>query len=255
MEWITEPDAWAALAALTALEIVLGIDNIVFISILSSRLPPEQQKSARRNGLLLAMGTRILLLLFLSVILSLTEPFVTVFGFEISGRDLILLAGGFFLMAKATLEIHHRLEGDAREDEGPEPKVATYGRVLAQIALLDVVFSLDSVITAVGMARHVEVMVIAVVVSVIVMALFVEPVYRFIERHPTFQMLALSFLVLIGFALVGEGLHLEIPKGYIYTAMGFSLGVEVLNMRMRKKRKPVELHGPRLPKDASAPPT
>ncbi len=243
--WITDPNAWLALLALTALEIVLGIDNIVFISILTGRLPPEQQARARRLGLLAAMGMRVLLLFFLSWIMQLKATLFTAWGHEISGRDLILIVGGLFLLAKSTLEIHHKLEGD--DANGGVPDVATFGSVIFQILLLDIVFSLDSVITAVGMVDHIAVMIIAVVVSVVCMMLFVDPVCRFIDAHPTFKVLALSFLLLIGVALIGEGLELHIPKGYLYFAMGFSLLVEVLNLRIRKRSAPVRLHGPRPP--------
>lgn len=244
MEWIASPEAWVALASLTALEIVLGIDNIVFISILTGRLKKEQQGRARQVGLLLAMGMRIVLLFFINWITKLTQTLFSLFEHEFSGRDLILLGGGMFLIGKATLEIHHKLEGEEEHGGSGGGKVAAFGAVLTQIALLDVVFSLDSVITAVGMANHIEVMILAVVISVIVMVLFVNKVSRFIERHPTFKMLALSFLLLIGFALVGEGFELHIPKGYVYSAMGFSLFVEVLNIRIRGPRsKPLALRG------------
>jgi predicted tellurium resistance membrane protein TerC len=244
-EWVANPDAWLALATLTLLEVVLGIDNIVFISILTGRLPPEQRHRARRIGLVLAMLMRIALLAALSIVMNLTTPWFRVAGNEISGRDLILIAGGLFLIAKSTLEIHHRLEGD-QDGDGTGKRAATFVSVISQIALLDVVFSLDSVITAIGMADHITVMVIAVLISVAVMIAFVNVISDFVERHPTFKMLALSFLLLIGVALVGEGLEMHIPKGYIYFAMGYALAIEVLNMRVRKKSAPVRLRGPTL---------
>ena len=243
MEWITESEAWIALLTLTFLEIVLGIDNIVFVSILTGRLPESQRTKGRRIGLLLAMGMRIALLFTISLIMQLTKPLFGVFGHELSGRDLILLGGGLFLMWKSVSEIHHKLEGSEGEGHQGGPAV-TFGSVLAQIAILDLVFSLDSVITAVGMAKHIEVMVIAVMVSVGVMLAFVNPICAFVERHPTVKMLALSFLLLIGFTLVGESWGLHIPKGYVYFAMGFSVFVEALNLKLRKQGKPVNLHGP-----------
>ena len=245
MESLANPESWIALATLTVLEIVLGIDNIVFISILTSRLPAAQQARARMVGLVLAMFMRIALLFMLTWIMRLTRPWFTVLGTEISGRDLILIAGGLFLIGKSTVEIHHKLEGQADGDQAVQ--TASLAGTLVQITLLDIVFSLDSVITAVGMARHLWVMVTAVMIAVFIMVLFVNPVCRFVERHPTFTMLALSFLVLIGVALVGEGLEMHIPKGYIYFAMAFSLGVELLNMRLRGTTDaPVQLRGPDL---------
>ena len=236
MEWIAEPQAWIALITLTALEIVLGIDNIVFISVLTGRLPEDQRQKGRMIGLALAMIMRIVLLLFLAWIVKLTAPLFTVFGNEISGRDLILIIGGLFLLAKATHEIHHNLEGDEGEEE---VKVhATMGSVLFQVMLLDIVFSLDSVITAVGMADHVQVMVIAIILAVVFMMVFAKPIGEFVEQHPTVKMLALSFLLLVGMALVADGLEFHIPKGYIYFAMGFSVFVEMLNLRLRKRIKP-----------------
>jgi predicted tellurium resistance membrane protein TerC len=228
MEWITESEAWIALLTLTFLEIVLGIDNIVFVSILTGRLPEAQRTKGRRIGLLLAMGMRIALLFTISLIMQLTKPLFGVFGHELSGRDLILLGGGLFLMWKSVSEIHHKLEGaeDGHQNGG---RAVTFGSVLVQIAILDLVFSLDSVITAVGMAKHIEVMVIAVVVSVGVMLVFVNPICAFVERHPT---------------LVGESWGMHIPKGYVYFAMGFSVFVEALNLKLRKQGKPVNLHGP-----------
>lgn len=245
MEWITRPDAWIALATLTILEIVLGIDNIVFISILSEKVEPELRKRARQLGLLLAMGTRILLLLSIVWIMRLTAPLFEVFGQVVSGRDLILMAGGLFLLTKSTREIHDKLEGD--EGGHSAGKVHSFVGVLIQIALLDIVFSLDSVITAVGLADHLSVMIIAIVVAVGFMMMAAESVSRFVNNHPTVKMLALSFLLLIGMALIAEGWHQEIPKGYIYFAMGFSIFVEMLNLRLhRAKAGPVVLRGPTL---------
>lgn len=243
MEWIADPQAWIALLTLTALEIVLGIDNIIFISILVGRLPPEQRQRGRIVGLGLAMGTRILLLLSLAWVMSLTAPLFTLFGYDISGRSLILLGGGLFLLAKATNEIHANLEG---VDESQEtPKVASFGAVLAQIALIDIVFSLDSVITAVGMADHIPVMVIAILIAVGIMMFAARSIGDFVERHPTVKMLALSFLILVGVNLIAESFGLHIPKGYIYFAMAFSVGVEMLNLRLRaKSRRTVKLHRP-----------
>jgi predicted tellurium resistance membrane protein TerC len=245
MEWITQPDAWIALATLTILEIVLGIDNIVFISILSEKVAPELRKRARQLGLLLAMGTRIALLFSIVWIMRLTQPLFEVFGREVSGRDLILIVGGLFLLTKSTREIHDRLEGE--EDGRSVGKVHSFTGVLIQIALLDIVFSLDSVITAVGVADHLSVMVIAIVVAVGFMMIAAESVSRFVNHHPTVKMLALSFLLLIGMALIAEGMHQEIPKGYIYFAMGFSIFVEMLNLRIRKpSTSPLVLRGPTL---------
>jgi predicted tellurium resistance membrane protein TerC len=242
MEWLAEPSAWAALATLTALEIVLGIDNIIFISILAGKLPKEQQKRARLMGLGLAMLTRLALLFSLSWLMGLTEPIVTILGREISGRDLILLAGGLFLLAKSTMEIHDKLEG--AEEHGGSVKAASFGAVLVQIALLDIVFSLDSIITAIGMASQLAVMVIAVVLAVGFMMFFSGAISDFVDQHPTIKILALSFLILIGVALIGDSLDMHIPKGYIYFAMAFSVGVEMLNLRLRKKGEPVRLHTP-----------
>ena len=240
MEWMSNPESWIALLTLTALELILGIDNIIFITILAGKLPEEQRARARFIGLSLAMGMRIALLLTLAWIVRLTAPLFTALGNEISGRDLILLIGGLFLLAKATREIHHNLEGV----HGSKSSVvaASMTAVLTQIVLLDLVFSLDSVITAVGMVKEIPVMVIAVVVAVILMMVFARPVGDFVERRPTVKMLALSFLLLIGMALVADGLDFHIPKGYIYFAMGFSVFVEMLNQRMRGK--PVHLREP-----------
>jgi len=241
MDWLTNPQVWVALGTLTALEVVLGIDNIVFISILASRLPVHQQERARRVGLSLAMLIRIGLLFSLAWLIRLTAPLFSIFGHEVSGRDLILISGGLFLLAKSTFEIHDKLEG------GEGPKVAkaapTFVAVIVQILLLDLVFSLDSVITAIGMADTLWIMVTAVVVAVGVMLFASESIARFVERHPTVKMLALSFLLLIGMSLVAEGFNQHIPKGYIYFAMAFSVGVEMLNLRVSKvSREPVSLH-------------
>jgi predicted tellurium resistance membrane protein TerC len=238
--WISSADGWIALATLTVLEVVLGIDNIVFISILAGKLKPEERGRARTLGLGLAMGTRILLLLSITWVMGLTAPLFTAMGQEISGRDLILIVGGLFLIAKSTHEIHDKLEGPERHAQAK--LAASFGAVLVQIALLDIVFSLDSVITAVGMAEHVSVMIIAVVVAVAVMMFSAGPISNFVERHPTVKMLALSFLLLIGVSLIGEGLDQHIPKGYIYFAMGFSVFVEMINLRVRAKSEPVHLH-------------
>lgn len=241
-EWMMEPSAWVALATLTALEIVLGIDNIIFISILVGRLPPEQRDRARRLGLGLAMGTRILLLLSLSWIMGLKDPWFTVLGQEISGRDVILLAGGLFLIAKSTFEIGGALEGG--EHEHKAGGAASFGAILIQIAIIDIVFSLDSVITAVGLVEHVPVMVLAIVTSVMVMMFAAKPIGDFVDAHPSIKILALSFLILIGTALVAEGLDFHIPKAYIYFAMAYAVVVEVINIRIRRRRRaePVVLH-------------
>ena len=234
-------ESWAALLTLTVLEIVLGIDNIVFISILAGKLPAEKRSRARTLGLALAMGTRILLLLSLTWIMRLTRPFFTIGLQEISGRDLILLIGGMFLLWKSTTEIHERLEGAAEAARQASRKANTMASVLTQIALLDIVFSLDSVITAVGMAQEVAIMIAAIVIAVGIMMWASGPLGDFVERHPTVKMLALSFLLLIGMALIAEGFHQHIPKGYIYFAMGFSVFVEMLNLRARHAGKPVHL--------------
>ncbi|UCE40146.1 MAG: TerC family protein [Candidatus Aminicenantes bacterium] len=240
MEWIAQPQAWVALATLTALEIVLGIDNIVFISILAGRLPSHQRNKARTLGLALAMVTRILLLLALTWIMTLTAPLFHVFKNEISGRDIILLAGGLFLLAKSTHEIHASLEGKAETTKAKAAR--NFVAVLVQIAVLDIVFSLDSVITAVGLADHIPVMILAIMIAVGVMMLSARVIGNFVDTHPTIKMLALSFLLLVGFSLMGEGLNLHIPKGYIYFAMAFSLGVEILNLKVRERAaKPVRL--------------
>jgi predicted tellurium resistance membrane protein TerC len=241
MDWLTTPETWIALATLTVLEIVLGIDNIIFISILAGKLPAAEQPRARRVGLALAMLMRIALLLSLTAIMRLTAPFFAVLGHPISGRDLILIAGGLFLIAKSTHEIHDRLEGEAGGQNVRGR--AGFGAIIVQIVLLDIVFSLDSVITAVGMARQLGVMIAAVVIAVGVMLLAADGISSFVHRHPTVKMLALSFLLLIGVALLADGLGQHIAKGYIYFAMGFSVFVEMLNLRLRRSTAaPVQLH-------------
>jgi predicted tellurium resistance membrane protein TerC len=242
MEWLTSPEIWVALVTLTVLEIVLGIDNIIFISILASKLPRDQQPKARRVGLALAMLMRIALLFSLAWVIRLTEPLFTVLGEEISGRDLILIGGGLFLLAKSTHEIHDKLEGE--EGRAAGKVVASFSGVLVQIMLLDIVFSLDSVITAVGMADDLGVMIAAVVIAVGIMMVSAGTISGFVENHPTVKMLALSFLLLIGLSLLLEGFDQHIPKGYIYFAMGFSVFVEMINLRLRGKAAPVELHSP-----------
>ncbi|MGE0519827.1 MAG: TerC family protein [Candidatus Binatia bacterium] len=243
MDWMADPQQWIALATLTLLELVLGIDNIIFISILAGKLPADQQNRARVIGLALAMIARILLLLSLSFIVRLTAPLFTLAGHGVSGRDLILLLGGLFLLAKSTHEIHDKLEGAERGvSVAAHP---SFRSVITQIVLLDLVFSLDSVITAVGMVDEIAVMVTAVMIAVILMMLFAGPISRFVEQHPTVKMLALSFLLLIGVALLADGLHFHIPRGYIYFAMGFSVLVEMLNLRLRKvSEAPLHLRAP-----------
>lgn len=254
MDWITNPDIWIALVTLTVLEVVLGIDNIVFISILAGKLPEEQQGSARTVGLGLALVMRVLLLLSLSWVIGLTAPLFELFGNEISGRDIILIVGGLFLLGKATFEIHEKLEGQ-EVHEGDAPKAVTFRSVIIQIVLLDAVFSLDSVITAVGMADEIAVMVAAVTIAIGVMLVSAKAISEFVNRHPTVKMLALSFLLLIGMSLVAEGWEFSIPKGYIYFAMGFSVFVEVLNLRLKARKRaaepPVELR-PTFVKDREA---
>ena len=240
--WTGSAEGWIALATLTVLEIVLGIDNIVFISILAGKLRPEERERARKVGLSLAMIIRILLLLSITWVMGLTAPMFTTFGQEISGRDLILILGGLFLIAKSTHEIHEKLEGE--EGHGSAKVAASFVSVIIQILLLDIVFSLDSVITAVGMADDIAVMILAVVIAVGVMLLSAGAISDFVERHPTVKMLALSFLILIGVSLLGEGFEQHIPKGYIYFAMGFSIFVEMINLRVRGKAAPVHLHKP-----------
>jgi predicted tellurium resistance membrane protein TerC len=237
-----------ALVTLTFLEVILGVDNVIFISILSAKLPAAQQPKARRVGLLAAMVMRIILLLSIAWIIRLTAPLFAVLGREISGRDMILIAGGLFLLGKATLEIHERLEGE--EGHSSARVAPSFGAVIAQIMLLDIVFSLDSVITAVGMADEVVIMVAAVVVAVGIMMFSAEPISAFVNRHPTVKVLALSFLLLIGVSLVGDGLGMHVPKGYIYFAMGFSVFVEMINLQVRGTAKPVKLHQPYVPGDA-----
>ncbi|HEV8578027.1 MAG TPA: TerC family protein [Thermoanaerobaculia bacterium] len=243
MDWLTQPESWIALLTLTVLEIVLGIDNVIFISILVGKLPKPQQPKARRLGLGLAMVMRIGLLASLAWMVKLTAPLFVVLRQEISGRDLILLVGGLFLLFKATREIHERLEGE--EGEASARVAASFGAVILQVLLLDIVFSLDSVITAVGMANQLAIMIIAVVLAVAVMMIAAAPIGDFVVRHPTVKMLALSFLLLIGMSLIAEGLDFHIPKGYVYFAMGFSVFVEMLNLKLRKKAvKPVDLREP-----------
>jgi predicted tellurium resistance membrane protein TerC len=244
MEWISTPEAWISLLTLTLLEVVLGIDNIVFISILAAKLPKEQQDKARKIGLALALISRVLLLLGIAWMAKLTTPLFHVLGKGFSGRDLILLFGGLFLIAKATHEIHDKLEGE--DGHKTSAMAISFNGVLIQIMLLDIVFSLDSVITAVGMVKEVPIMVAAVVIAMVIMLFFVNTVSRFIEAHPTLKVLALSFLILIGFVLTLEGFHVEIQKGYIYFAMAFSLGVELINLKVRGRRKKtnVSLHQP-----------
>jgi predicted tellurium resistance membrane protein TerC len=242
MEWLTDPNTWISLLTLTALEIVLGIDNIVFLSVITGRLPKEQQARARQIGLGLALGMRILLLLTISWVIGLTAPIFTLLGMEFSGRDLILLGGGLFLLAKATTEIHESLEGGGGgHGTGGDVVAASFGSVLVQIVLIDAVFSLDSIITAVGLSDQIFVMITAVVIAIGVMLVAAGPLSTFVERHPTVKMLALSFLLLIGFSLVAEGLEFHVEKAYIYVAMGFSVFVEALNLRLRGSKSPVHL--------------
>jgi predicted tellurium resistance membrane protein TerC len=242
MELLTDPQAWIAFATLTALELVLGIDNIIFISILVDRLPTHQREFARRIGLALAMFMRIGLLVTLAWIIGLTAPFFTVVGQEISGRDLILIGGGLFLLWKATGEIHQLMEG---KEEGHAARAgATFRSVIIQVIIIDLVFSLDSIITAVGLVREIPIMIAAVVTSVALMMLFAGPIGRFVSRHPTVKMLALSFLFVVGVALIADGFEVHVPKGYIYFAMAFSVAVEMLNLRLRGSAKPVHLHEP-----------
>lgn len=241
MQWLTDPNVWISLSTLTILEIVLGVDNVIFISILAGKLPKEQQAKARRIGLSLALVIRVGLLFCLSWIVKLTAPLFTVMEHAVSGRDLILLLGGLFLIAKSTHEIHQKMEG---EHGGASARVApTFSSVILQIIVLDIVFSLDSVITAVGMVNQVGIMIAAVIIAVSVMIAFAGAISAFVEKHPTVKMLALSFLLLIGLSLIAEGMHQHIPKGYIYFAMAFSVFVELLNLKMTsKKAKPVQLH-------------
>ncbi len=240
MDWLTSPEAWLALVTLTALEIVLGIDNIIFISILVGRLPEHRRQRGRVLGLGFAMVTRILLLLSITWVMRLTSPLFSVLERGVSGRDIILIGGGLFLIWKSTVEIHESLEGAG--EERATRAVTGFAATIAQIALIDIIFSLDSVITAVGLAREVAVMIIAIIASVGVMMFAAKAIGDFVDRHPTIKMLALSFLVMVGVALIAEGFDLHIPRGYIYFAMAFSTVVEMLNIRMRKKAKPVKLH-------------
>ena len=240
-EWISSPEAWIALGTLTALEIVLGIDNIIFISILVGRLPAHQREFGRRVGISLAMLTRLALLFSIAWVMGLKDTWFTVLGQEISGRDVILITGGLFLLFKSTHEIHNSLEGV--EEDTSVPKVAGLASVLVQIAILDIVFSLDSVITAVGLVEHVSIMAIAIIIAVGIMLVAAKPIGDFVDRHPTIKILALSFLILVGVTLIVEGFDVHVPKGYIYFAMAFSVSVEMLNIRMRKKAvEPVRLH-------------
>lgn len=242
MEWLSDPAAWTALAALLTLEVVLGVDNVIFISILASKLPAESQDRARRIGLLAAGGTRLLLLLGVGWIVTLKNELFTIFDVGFSGKELILLAGGLFLIAKATKEIHHKLEGES--EHGSTRTAPTFGAVIAQVLILDMVFSIDSVITAVGMTTYVPVMVIAIVLAVLVMLVASGPIYRFVNQHPSVKILALAFLLLIGTTLIAEGFGQKIPKGYIYASMTFSVFVELLNIGTRRKKavEPVHLY-------------
>ena len=240
MEWITDPQAWIAFATLVVLELVLGVDNVIFISILAGKLPAHQQHKARTIGLGLAVLSRLLLLFSLFWIIGLTEPLFSVLSFEISGRDIILIAGGLFLLGKSTHEIHQKLEGmEGHTSARVKPSFAS---VIVQVLLLDVIFSLDSVITAVGMVDQLPIMMAAVVVAALAMIVSAGPISGFVDRHPTIKMLALSFLIMVGMALIAEGFKFHVPKGYIYFAMAFSVAVEMLNIRMRKRMEPVRLH-------------
>lgn len=242
LDLLAQPETWIALATLSAMEIVLGIDNVVFLTILAGRLPPAEQPRARRVGLAFALVTRLGLLFAISWVMGLTRELFTTLGHGVSGRDLILLGGGLFLIGKATFEIHDKLEVEHEAEGAPRQGKGAFWAVIAQIAVLDLVFSLDSVITAVGMAQHLSVMVVAMILAVGVMLVFADAIGNFVERHPTVKMLALSFLILIGVMLVAEGFGKHIEKGYVYFAMAFSLAVELLNMRVRKARRPVVLH-------------
>ena len=240
MEWLSDPQAWAALATLTALEIVLGIDNIIFISILVGRLPAHQREKARVLGLGLAMVTRLALLFSLVWVMGLGGTLFSIFGNDISGRDLILIGGGLFLLVKSTSEIHESLEGAGETER--HIAVASFTGVLIQIAIIDIVFSLDSVITAVGLAEQISIMAIAIIIAVLVMLFAARAISEFVDTHPTIKMLALSFLILVGTALIAEGFDFHVPRGYIYFAMAFSVAVEMLNLRMRRRSAPVKLH-------------
>ncbi|MCM8570872.1 TerC family protein [Gramella jeungdoensis] len=236
MEIFLQPDTWVALLTLTFLEIVLGIDNIIFISLVAAKVPKENQKKARLGGLTVALVMRILLLLSITWIIGLTEPILTVADFELSWRDIILIAGGIFLLVKSTLEIHHKVEGQHESEDGQKvTKTMSFTTAIVQIVLLDLVFSFDSILTAVGLTDQIILMVIAVIAAIIVMMIFAKPVGEFVDKHPTIQILALSFLILIGVMLIVEGAHYHVPKGYIYFAVFFSLAIEMLNMRYRKK--------------------
>lgn len=239
-DWLASPEAWVALFTLVSLEVILGIDNIVFISILVGGLPEHQRESARRLGIGLALITRLVLLLFIAWIIGLTQPLFALFGMEFSGRDLIMIGGGTFLLAKATNEIHESLEHEDKSDESPVTKA--YASVIIQIAILDMVFSLDSVITAVGLVEHLSIMAVAIVVSVLVMLVAAKPIGEFVDSNPTIKMLALSFLMLIGFTLVAEGFEVHVPKGYVYGSVVFSMFVEMLNMLARKRKKTQTVH-------------
>jgi predicted tellurium resistance membrane protein TerC len=241
MEWMLDFNVWSSLVTLIILEIVLGIDNIIFLTLLVGKLPQHQRTIARQFGLLAAMATRVLLLLSIAWLARLAVPLFELYGKQISGRDLVLLAGGLFLIYKAVSEIHGSLEGGS-EIEGPQHFASTLPVIIVQIAVIDIVFSLDSVITAVGLADHVPVMVAAIVIAIVVMMVAAAPIGEFVETHPTIKMLALSFLVLVGIALVAEGTGHEMPKGYLYFAMAFSFGVEMLNLRLRKRQVSVQLH-------------
>ncbi len=250
MDWLSNPDVWISLATLTALEVVLGIDNLIFISILSGKLPPEQQERARKLGLALALITRIMLLASLAWVVKMDQPFLRhslnmggkTVDLAVSGKDLVLIVGGLFLLWKSVREIHHKLEGE--DGEKSNAVAPTFASVIVQILLLDIVFSLDSVITAVGMVKELGVMITAVILAMVVMLVFVNQISAFVDRHPTIKMLALSFLILIGTMLVAEGFHQHVNKGYIYFAMVFAVGVEVLNIRSRHKAAAVKLHQP-----------
>lgn len=240
MDWLTDPQIWIAFATLTVLELVLGIDNVIFVSILSGKLPEKQQPKARFIGLALALIMRVVLLFSLTWVMGLTAPLFSILKQEVSGRDLILLIGGLFLLFKSTHEIHGSLEGE--EGHGSKKVYSSFAGVIVQIMLLDIVFSLDSVITAVGMVDNIWIMIAAVIISIIAMMLFAGSIGAFVQRHPTIKMLALAFLLLIGVTLIAEGLHQHISKGYIYFAMAFSVFVELLNIRLRRKTRPVQLH-------------
>lgn len=245
MEWVSNPEIWMALATLTVLEVVLGVDNIIFIAILADRLPEHQQAKGRTVGLVLAMVTRIILLFSITLIMRLTTPLFTVLGQAISGRDIILLAGGLFLIAKSTLELHNSLEGEEDHHGSGAARQVSFISIIVQIMLLDIVFSLDSVITAIGLVKQLPVMIAAIIIAMVFMVFMAGTISDFIANHPTIKVLALSFLLLVGLALMGEGLDLHIPKGYIYFAMAFSVFVEMLNMRLRKRQsRPVKLRKP-----------